>query len=343
MAPQDPRLVIGAPVHAKAIHISNFSECARMYGSAAGTKMIDGRVTAVTQEKSGKDRRVTTVTARWAMSRHEVQKSLGLRSVRAGRAPGPSRALPSPAAVKEPTSSAPDNSTSTALETLAEAASWDAPTPVPDPSSLFTVGGSPEDAASQPNDLPAPTTTTMARVAGPAPASQGSAALATAPVASPVGREITSDGAPSAPAAPAAGSAGPAAAAATSPSAIGSAGPAATPETTISVTAHGLEWHDAEVLQPIGGPVARRPWSVRTLGGDIITEDGDSVGYGRTRTPLDYFFSVFPQDQLARMARLTSSRLTEAGALATSPGELLKFIGILILITRFEFGSRAEL
>ena len=109
------------------------------------------------------------------------------------------------------------------------------------------------------------------------------------------------------------------------------------------VVVHGFEWHDADVLQPIGGPVARRAWSVRTLGDEIIAEGGDAVGFGRSRTPLDYFFAVFPQDQLARMVRLTSAKLVQAGVLPTSPGELVKFFGVLLLSTRFEFGSRAEL
>jgi len=107
------------------------------------------------------------------------------------------------------------------------------------------------------------------------------------------------------------------------------------------VVVHGFEWRDADVLQPIGGPVARRAWSVRTLRDEIIAEGGDAVGFGRSRTPPDYFFAVFPQDQLARMVRLTSAKSVQAGVMPTSPGELVKFFGVLLLSTRFEFGSRA--
>jgi len=77
-----------------------------------------------------------------------------------------------------------------------------------------------------------------------------------------------------------------------------------------SVTAHGFEWRDQEELQAIGGPVPRRIWSVRTLSGDIIAEGGDSVGYGRGRTPVDYFLAVFPQQQVSMIAKLTSARLS---------------------------------
>ena len=107
--------------------------------------------------------------------------------------------------------------------------------------------------------------------------------------------------------------------------------------------AHGFEWRDKQVLQPFGGPVSRKPWSVRALGGDIISEGGDAVGFGRTRTPLDYFFAVFPQDQLTPVTKLTSAKLESRRLPPTSPGEILKFFGILILATRFQFGSLADL
>jgi len=81
---------------------------------------------------------------------------------------------------------------------------------------------------------------------------------------------------------------------------------------------------------------------VRALGDEVIAEGGDSVGFGRSRTPLDYFLAVSSKDQLARV-RLTSAKLVQAGVLPTSPGELVKTFGALLLSTRFEFGSRADL
>jgi len=89
--------------------------------------------------------------------------------------------------------------------------------------------------------------------------------------------------------------------------------------------------------------VPRRPWSVRTQGGEIISEGGDYVGFGRTRAPLDYFFAVFPQVLLSLMTSLTSAKLIGRGLASTLPGEILKVLGVLILATRFEFGSRADL
>lgn len=170
MARPNPRLVIGAAVHAKAMHITNLDECASMYGSAADTKMIDGRVTAFKHEKTDKDQRVTTVTARWVLSRHEVENTQRLRSVRAGGAPGPSGALPPPAAGGAPPSSAPGNPMSSPLHTLAEAITWTAPPPVLQPRALLPLRESADDAASQPNDLPAPIAAVTARGAGQASA-----------------------------------------------------------------------------------------------------------------------------------------------------------------------------
>jgi len=67
------------------------------------------------------------------------------------------------------------------------------------------------------------------------------------------------------------------------------------------------------------------------------------VGFGRTRTSLDYFLAVFPQEQLKLTTELTSAALVSQRLRPTSAGEVLKFFGILIIATRFQFRSRADL
>lgn len=62
----------------------------------------------------------------------------------------------------------------------------------------------------------------------------------------------------------------------------------------------------------------RRAWSVRTLSGNVITSGNDSVGHGRSRTPLHYFLAVFPQEKLSRMTQLTSAKLMQRGASSTT-------------------------
>ena len=110
-----------------------------------------------------------------------------------------------------------------------------------------------------------------------------------------------------------------------------------------SFKVHGLEWRDQDVLQPIGGPVPRQTWSVRSRAGDAIVEGGNSVGHGRSRTPLDYFLAVFPPQELSLIAELISAQLFARRRPPTSPGEILKLFGVLLIGTRFEFGSRADL
>jgi hypothetical protein len=103
-------------------------------------------------------------------------------------------------------------------------------------------------------------------------------------------------------------------------------------------------WEEKNVLDPVGGAVSRRPWSIRTVSGETIVEGGDSGSFDPPRRPYDYFMAVFPPEQLLRMVRLTNEKLIAKKKKASmTTGELLKFIGVLILGTRFEFGSRADL
>lgn len=97
------------------------------------------------------------------------------------------------------------------------------------------------------------------------------------------------------------------------------------------------------MLQPFGGRVARGTWSVRTLGGEIITARESRIGMGLTRTPLDYFLAVIPADQLTRMVALKSARLAAKRVSPTTAGQLLKILDVPLFFTRFEFGSCAEL
>ena len=61
-----------------------------------------------------------------------------------------------------------------------------------------------------------------------------------------------------------------------------------------TTTAHGHTWTAGAVNEPVGDPVLLQVWSVRTPGGEILYEDGDSLGYGRTRKLFDYFMAIFP-------------------------------------------------
>jgi hypothetical protein len=53
-----------------------------------------------------------------------------------------------------------------------------------------------------------------------------------------------------------------------------------------SIVAHGIEWYQKTVLEPLGGVVPRRTWSVRSVtsyltleGGDVIHGDNPGTTY----------------------------------------------------------------
>jgi Transposase IS4 len=98
---------------------------------------------------------------------------------------------------------------------------------------------------------------------------------------------------------------------------------------------HGVEWRRKTVLEPIGGVVARRTWSVRSITGDLIFEGGNAIRGDNRRRPYVYFMAIFPPDALMRIVMLTSEKIREKGKQVTAGGEILKFFGILILGTRY--------
>jgi hypothetical protein len=86
--------------------------------------------------------------------------------------------------------------------------------------------------------------------------------------------------------------------------------------------------------------VLRRQWKMKNLfGDDVFPNSAPSLGMSR----LDFFLLMFPDDQLTEMLSLTNREMRKRGAPGLTMTELLKFFGILILSTRFEFGSRSEL
>jgi hypothetical protein len=59
---------------------------------------------------------------------------------------------------------------------------------------------------------------------------------------------------------------------------------------------------------------------------------------------FNYFFLMFPPDQMEAMIKFTNgNKLLAKGAKALTKGEMLKFIGVVMLCTRFEFRERASL
>ena len=61
---------------------------------------------------------------------------------------------------------------------------------------------------------------------------------------------------------------------------------------------------------------------------------------GKNMTRLEYFILMFPPNQLTEMVRLTNRELKEKEEKSMTIGEMVEFMGICIIITRFQFSSR---
>ena len=110
---------------------------------------------------------------------------------------------------------------------------------------------------------------------------------------------------------------------------------------------HGRKWvqDDARCKQSINTrPTASMSWSMVDPIGNRISENSRK---GEFFSKLDAFLLMLPPDQLALMVQQTNLQLQELNdgnySVPTTKQELLKFIGILILMTKFSFEKRSDL
>ena len=109
------------------------------------------------------------------------------------------------------------------------------------------------------------------------------------------------------------------------------------------VVVHEQEWFINDLL--IKTPQNQRPnyyrsWGMRDTIGFIHRPGNDR---GRQISRLEYFMMSFPPAQLDTMLRLTNLALIAGSKKVTTKRELLKYFGVMILCTRYEFTSRASL
>jgi hypothetical protein len=88
-------------------------------------------------------------------------------------------------------------------------------------------------------------------------------------------------------------------------------------------------WEEEDVLEPVGGDVPRRGWTLQAAVGDTIVEGGDSGSAKPPRQPYDYFVAVFAPYQLVRIVELTNKKLVANRKPQLTTGELLNFLGVL--------------
>jgi Transposase IS4 len=88
------------------------------------------------------------------------------------------------------------------------------------------------------------------------------------------------------------------------------------------------------------GPVDPLGWQFQGRDGKWMCED-DNWEY--KHSPLDYFLAAFPPTTLKQILTLTNKSLRKNGGKEIELGELLRFFGVILLITKFDFGRRREL
>ncbi|MEM7198083.1 MAG: hypothetical protein AAF352_06925, partial [Pseudomonadota bacterium] len=107
-------------------------------------------------------------------------------------------------------------------------------------------------------------------------------------------------------------------------------------------TCNGRNWYNGDTKADVNGQHSSQFWKLvnQTGNGQDFTPGCDRGG---KFTALDYFLAVFPMKQLKLMTDLTSKQLGLNGKDKTTIGKMLQWFGIIILATRFEFGTRASL
>ena len=107
-------------------------------------------------------------------------------------------------------------------------------------------------------------------------------------------------------------------------------------------TCHERNWYkdDAATMQRINGNIPYREWRLRTRVGVHITPGCDPR---RSRSRLDYFLSMFPPEALTVIVNETNKQLRSKRIRETTAGEIIIFFGVMILMSRYEFGERRGL
>ena len=107
------------------------------------------------------------------------------------------------------------------------------------------------------------------------------------------------------------------------------------------VVSNNLSWFsEFDPEADVNGEVDPIEWSFRGHDGGkwVQGDDEDSK-----RPLLDYFMTTFPPAAMRHIIKETNEKLKELNQDQLDVGEFLKFIGVMILTTRFDFGDRREL
>ena len=112
--------------------------------------------------------------------------------------------------------------------------------------------------------------------------------------------------------------------------------------TEVAATVHDQEWFvdDPAMKLPVNGNYHFRNWAIKTRMGYMLRQGGD---HQNSYSCLEYFLMLFPPEQLQLILQLTNNELAMVRKNYKMAGEIVKFFGVMLLVTWFEFGSRASL
>ena len=110
---------------------------------------------------------------------------------------------------------------------------------------------------------------------------------------------------------------------------------------TKKTVANEVTWEATDGHEQLNGPVPERELSVQTETGVVLSPSSPEGAVGMSR--LDFFLLMFPPHHLMKIIQMTNYQLRKNRRNQTTKQEVIKFFGILILITRFEFSKRSSL
>jgi len=120
-------------------------------------------------------------------------------------------------------------------------------------------------------------------------------------------------------------------------------GGTSTTRTPVATSNDGREWFDGDVFHDGNGPTTVKVWKmVCQWTGNEFTQGFES-GTVPKCSELDCFMACFPKTQLVWMLNNLNSSLVANDKKPSAIGELLKWFGVLMLMTRFECGDHSSL
>jgi Transposase IS4 len=108
------------------------------------------------------------------------------------------------------------------------------------------------------------------------------------------------------------------------------------------VVKHEQAWYEGgqAMYTEINGPVPFKDWSVYLPTGEHMYPGGNT---DKNMSRLDVFFLMFPPEQIRTILRCTNIQLQAKGRPLLTRGELIRVLGVMILVTKFEFQNRGDL